>query len=38
MFRTGEVLDQGHKLIHDVYAGMTDIRVTDRSLIWNSAI
>jgi succinate dehydrogenase / fumarate reductase flavoprotein subunit len=36
VFRTGEVLDEGHKLIHDVYAGMTDIRVSDRSLIWNS--
>ena len=36
VFRTGEVLDEGHKLIHEVYEGMPDIRVTDRSLIWNS--
>jgi succinate dehydrogenase / fumarate reductase flavoprotein subunit len=36
VFRTGEVLGEGHKLIHDVYSGITDIRVTDRSLIWNS--
>ena len=36
MFRTGEVLEEGHKLIHEVYAGMPDIGVTDRSLIWNS--
>ena len=36
VFRTGEVLEQGHKRIHDVYAGMADVRVTDRSLIWNS--
>ena len=36
VFRTGEVLEEGHKLIHDVYAGMADLRVTDRSLIWNS--
>ena len=36
VFRTGEVLEEGHKLIHEVYAGMADIRVTDRSLIWNS--
>ena len=36
MFRTGEVLEQGHKRIHEVYDGMADIRVTDRSLIWNS--
>ncbi|HEU5016347.1 MAG TPA: FAD-binding protein, partial [Pseudolabrys sp.] len=36
VFRTGEVLEEGHKLIHDVHAGMMDIHVTDRSLIWNS--
>jgi succinate dehydrogenase / fumarate reductase flavoprotein subunit len=36
VFRTGEVLEQGHKRIHDVFDGMADVRVTDRSLIWNS--
>jgi succinate dehydrogenase / fumarate reductase flavoprotein subunit len=36
VFRTGEVLEEGHKLIHDVFAALPDIRVTDRSLIWNS--
>jgi succinate dehydrogenase / fumarate reductase flavoprotein subunit len=36
VFRTGDVLEEGDKLIHDVYAGMSDLRVTDRSLIWNS--
>jgi succinate dehydrogenase / fumarate reductase flavoprotein subunit len=36
VFRTGEVLEEGHRLIHDVYSGIADIRVTDRSLIWNS--
>jgi len=36
VFRTGEVLEEGHKLIHDVYSGIEDIHVTDRSLIWNS--
>jgi succinate dehydrogenase / fumarate reductase flavoprotein subunit len=36
VFRTAEVLEEGHKLIHEVYAGVADIRVTDRSLIWNS--
>src|SRR5262249_37744357 len=30
------VREAGHKLTHEVYAGVTDIRVTDRSLIWNS--
>src|SRR5215210_5017291 len=36
VFRTGEVLEEGHKLIHDVFAGVPDVRVTDRSLIWNT--
>jgi succinate dehydrogenase / fumarate reductase flavoprotein subunit len=36
VFRTGEVLDEGHRLIHDVFAGVPDVRVTDRSLTWNS--
>jgi succinate dehydrogenase / fumarate reductase flavoprotein subunit len=36
VFRTGEVLQEGHKLIHDAFAAANDIRVTDRSLIWNS--
>jgi succinate dehydrogenase / fumarate reductase flavoprotein subunit len=36
VFRTGEVLEEGHGLIHDVYDGMGDVGVTDRSLIWNS--
>src|SRR5258708_772260 len=36
VFRSGEVLEQGHKRIHEVYQGLADIHVTDRSLIWNS--
>ena len=36
VFRTGEVLDEGHKLIHAVLSGVSDVRVTDRSLIWNT--
>ena len=36
VFRTGEVLEEGHKLIHEVWKGIGDIAVTDRSLIWNS--
>ena len=36
VFRTGEVLDEGQKLIHKVWGGINDVRVTDRSLIWNS--
>ena len=36
VFRTGEVLAEGHERIHEVWAGSDDIRVTDRSLIWNT--
>jgi succinate dehydrogenase / fumarate reductase flavoprotein subunit len=36
VFRTGEVLEQGHKRIHEVHDGMADLHVSDRSLIWNS--
>jgi succinate dehydrogenase / fumarate reductase flavoprotein subunit len=36
VFRTGEVLEEGHKLIHDVHTGASDVHVTDRSLIWNT--
>ncbi|MCI4677383.1 succinate dehydrogenase flavoprotein subunit [Rhodoblastus acidophilus] len=36
VYRTGEVLEEGVKLIHDVWAGRDDLRVSDRSLIWNS--
>ena len=36
VFRTGEVLEEGCRLIHDVYKGASDIGVTDRSLVWNS--
>ncbi|HKG01354.1 MAG TPA: succinate dehydrogenase flavoprotein subunit [Xanthobacteraceae bacterium] len=36
VFRTGEVLQEGHALIHDVFGGVGDLRITDRSLIWNS--
>ncbi|MQT13257.1 succinate dehydrogenase flavoprotein subunit [Segnochrobactrum spirostomi] len=36
VFRTGEVLEEGHTLIHDLWGASDDIRVTDRSLVWNS--
>jgi succinate dehydrogenase / fumarate reductase flavoprotein subunit len=36
VFRTGEVLQEGIKLIDQVLGGVGDIRVVDRSLIWNS--
>ena len=36
VFRTGEVLEEGSKLIHEVLGGVGDAKVFDRSLIWNS--
>lgn len=36
VFRTGEVLDEGVKKIADVYSGLPDISVSDRTMIWNS--
>jgi succinate dehydrogenase / fumarate reductase flavoprotein subunit len=36
VYRTGETLEEGHRLIHEVWAGIEDIGTTDRSLIWNS--
>ena len=36
VFRTGEVLEEGRKLIKAVWKDSGDIKVTDRSLIWNS--
>ena len=36
VFRTGQTLEEGSKLIHDVFAGSGDVKVFDRSLIWNT--
>jgi succinate dehydrogenase / fumarate reductase, flavoprotein subunit len=36
VFRTGEILEEGEKRIAEVFAGVSDIKVSDRSLIWNS--
>jgi succinate dehydrogenase / fumarate reductase flavoprotein subunit len=36
VFRTGEVLKEGHSLIHEVWKGIDDVGITDRSLVWNS--
>jgi succinate dehydrogenase / fumarate reductase flavoprotein subunit len=36
VFRTGETLDEGVSQIADVYSGLPDIKVEDRSMIWNS--
>ncbi len=36
VFRTGEVLEEGQKLIDEIWGMMSDLGVTDRSMIWNS--
>ncbi|TGY89105.1 succinate dehydrogenase flavoprotein subunit [Marinicauda algicola] len=36
VFRTQDVLDEGVAKITEVYKGLEDIRVADRSMIWNS--
>jgi len=36
VFRTGETLANGVRRMRDVYAARSDLKVTDRSMIWNS--
>jgi succinate dehydrogenase / fumarate reductase flavoprotein subunit len=36
VFRTGETLKAGSKKISEVYDSFKDVRVSDRSLVWNS--
>ena len=36
VFRTGETLDEGAKLIDKVWDSMAEIAVSDRSMIWNT--
>jgi succinate dehydrogenase / fumarate reductase flavoprotein subunit len=36
VFRTGETLAEGVSQIRDVHASFEDVKVSDRSLIWNS--
>jgi succinate dehydrogenase flavoprotein subunit len=36
VFRTGESLREGMHLLGDVYASFADVRVADRSLVWNT--
>jgi succinate dehydrogenase / fumarate reductase flavoprotein subunit len=36
VFRTGEVLEEGCRKIGSVYESFGDLRVSDRSLVWNS--
>ncbi len=36
VFRTGETLAEGARNIREINAGFADVKVSDRSLIWNS--
>ena len=36
VFRTGEILAEGKKMLQDVWKKSADVRISDRSLIWNS--
>jgi succinate dehydrogenase / fumarate reductase flavoprotein subunit len=36
VFRTGELLKEGKKKLHEVLEGLKNIKVYDRSLIWNT--
>ncbi|MBL8590509.1 MAG: succinate dehydrogenase flavoprotein subunit [Methylobacteriaceae bacterium] len=36
VYRDGPTLEEGKRLIHEVWDASGDIRVTDRSLVWNS--
>jgi len=36
VFRTGAVLEEGRDLLENAWAKRDDVKVTDRSLIWNS--
>ncbi|WP_240126186.1 succinate dehydrogenase flavoprotein subunit [Thermomonas alba] len=36
VFRTGETLAEGVKTIREIHASFADVKVSDRSLVWNS--
>ena len=36
VFRTGEILQEGVRLIDETWSAMDDVGISDRSLIWNS--
>ena len=36
VFRTGETLAEGIELLRSTFAALGDVRVSDRSLIWNT--
>ena len=36
VFRTAESLDEGKRLLADVFASFADVQISDRSMVWNS--
>ena len=36
VFRTGEVLEEGQRLLADLWRKRDDLKLSDRSLVWNS--
>ena len=38
VFRTEKTLDEGRKIIHDIYKDFSDINLSDNSLKWNSEL
>jgi succinate dehydrogenase / fumarate reductase flavoprotein subunit len=36
VFRTGEVLAEGERKLAELWGGLSDLKVSDRSMIWNS--
>ena len=36
VFRTAETLEEGHKRIHEIQAMFGDVKLSDRSLVWNT--
>ncbi len=36
VFRTAELLEEGQRKVTEIWSGMSDIKVSDRSLIWNT--
>ena len=36
VFRTGETLSQGKRRIAEIYGRMGELKVSDRSMVWNS--
>jgi succinate dehydrogenase / fumarate reductase flavoprotein subunit len=36
VFRTGETLSAGKRKLNEVFASLSDVQVTDRSMVWNT--